>query len=86
MRNDLVVVAGEATSDTFEGCIKVAQALKKGSRITTRDAKPQSPEVVSVCQEQLPQPVPRWDRPHFLVLQLPAVLPAFCRVSEPLNI
>jgi hypothetical protein len=30
MRNDLVVVAGEATSDTFEGCIKVAQALKKG--------------------------------------------------------
>jgi hypothetical protein len=30
MRTDLVVITGEATSDTFEECIKVAQALKKG--------------------------------------------------------
>jgi hypothetical protein len=30
MRNDLVVIAGEATPDTFEDCVKDAQALKKG--------------------------------------------------------
>jgi hypothetical protein len=30
MRTDLVVVAAEATLDTFEGCIKAAVALKKG--------------------------------------------------------
>src|SRR2546423_2037533 len=55
------------------------------ARVATRDAKPQSPEVVSVGKEQLPEPVPRWDRPHALTLQLPAMYSAFYRVSNLLD-